>query len=209
MSSLEPVLADGLEQLGVPLSSSVQAKLLDYVRLLTKWNRVYNLTRVRGASAMVQRHLLDSLAVAPYLEGMRIIDVGSGAGVPGIPLALARPRFAFTLLDANAKRTRFMIQAVGELGLTNVEVVRSRVEDYTPLEPFDTVVARAFAPLPELLRLIRHVSRSNGVVLAMKGVLTSSEYTDLPAGFELQDVVVLQVPGVDAKRHLLRLRSKQ
>jgi 16S rRNA (guanine527-N7)-methyltransferase len=200
--SLHQRLEQGLTLLGVPLSAVDRQRLLAYVQLLAKWNAAYNLTAVRDPQDMVTRHLLDSLAVLPYLEGARVLDIGTGAGLPGIPLAVARPDLAFTLLDANAKKTRFVVQAVAELGLKNVEVAQARVENYRPAEKFDTLVARAFSSLADILENARHLCAPRGRFLIMKGQYPQAELAAMPAGYVLDEVVVLKVPGLDAARHL-------
>jgi 16S rRNA (guanine527-N7)-methyltransferase len=176
------------------------------VRLLAKWNSAYNLTAVRDPLEMVTRHLLDSLVVAPHLYGARVLDVGTGPGLPGIPLAVARPELAFTLLDANAKKTRFVVQAVGELVLKNVEVVQSRVENYRPSRIFDTVVSRAFASIADMLAHARHLCAPGGRFLAMKGAYPEEELKALPDGYDYE-VVPLAVPGLDAARHVVIVTS--
>jgi len=198
-------LAQGIAALGLPVAPGVQQKLLDYLALIGKWNRVYNLTAVRELGQMVSHHLLDSLAVAPHLDGHTLLDVGSGAGLPGIPLALVRPQWQVTLLEANHKKAAFLQQAVIELGLANAAVVRERVESFRPAQTFDVVISRAFADLAEFIALAgRHVGE-DGVLAAMKGVYPQEELDRLPAGFRLLDVVPLAVPGLDAERHLVLL----
>lgn len=202
-------LEPGLAELATPLPAEDRQRLLAFVRLLAKWNAAYNLTAVREPEEMLTRHVLDSLAVLPYLHGQRVLDIGTGAGLPGIPLAVARPDCVFTLLDANAKKTRFVTQAVGELGLKNVEVVQARVENYRPAEKFDTLVARAFADTAEILESARHLCAPHGHFLVMKGVYPEAELAAIPAEYALREVVVLKVPGLDAARHLaiVTLRS--
>jgi 16S rRNA (guanine527-N7)-methyltransferase len=195
-------LEQGLALLGVPLPPDDRQRLLAFVRLLAKWNAAYNLTAVRDPEEMVTRHVLDSLAVLPYLQGARVADIGTGPGLPGIPLAVARPDIAFTLLDANAKKTRFVTQAVGELGLKNVEVVQARAENYRPVEKFDTLVVRAFSSIADMLENTRHLCTPHGRFLAMKGVYPEEELAAIPADYAVQEVVALQVPGLDAARHL-------
>ena len=193
----------------MPLPAEDRQRLLAFVRLLAKWNAAYNLTAVRDPEAMIARHLLDSLVLLPYLQGPRVLDIGTGPGLPGIPLAVARPDFSFTLLDANAKKTRFVTQAVGELGLKNVEVVQSRVENYRPEQKFDTLVARAFSSIADMLKNTRHLCAPDGRFLAMKGVYPDEELAALPADFAVHEVLALKVPGLDAARHLaiITLRS--
>ena len=202
----EKILSSGLEQLGIALDVMTQQRLLDYVALLQKWNKVYNLTAVRDPEKMLTQHLLDSLAVLPHLCGKRVVDVGSGPGLPGIPLALANPSLDVTLLDSNHKKTTFLRQACLELGLENTTVVCGRVEAWRPAECFDTVVSRAFYDLAEFAGLALHLCCENGVLLAMKGIYPHEELTRLPDEVFLQHVVQLQVPGLGAERHLVVLR---
>ena len=157
---------------------------------------------MRDPLEMVTRHLLDSLAIEAHLRGARVLDVGTGPGLPGIPLAVARPDLGFTLLDANAKKTRFVVQAVGELVLKNVEVVQTRVENYRPSRTFDTVVSRAFASIADMLAHSRHLCAPGGRFLAMKGAYPEEELKALPAGCDIE-VVPLAVPGLDAARHVV------
>ncbi len=202
-AAAEATLVRGLERLA--LAPGLAAPLLDYLRLLSRWNRAYNLTAVTAPGEMVVRHLLDSLAVLPHLRGPRVLDVGTGAGLPGIPLALARPDWTFELLDSNGKKTRFVAQAATELGLGNVHVVWSRVEAYRPAACFNTVVSRAYAALGDWLRQTRALACPDGVWLAMKGTLPEAELGGLPPGFTVAAVERLQVPGLAAERHLVVL----
>lgn len=195
----------GLAELGLGLPEATRTALLQYVALLAKWNRAYNLTAVRDPVQMVTRHLLDALAVLPHLPPGRLLDVGSGAGVPGIPLALARPALAVVLLDGSAKRCRFLRQAVAALGLADATVVHSRVEDYRPESPFDVIIARAYAALTVLLEQTEPLLAPGGEVLAMKGLFPEEELADLPGGFRVAEVVPLTVPGLEAARHLVRV----
>ena len=204
-AALAATLARGLEQMVLPLSATVQEKLLAYVGLLAKWNRVYNLTAVRDPAEMVTRHLLDSLSVAQHLRGSRVLDVGSGAGLPGIPLALARPEWQFVLLDSNRKKTRFITQSCIELGLANVNVESCRIEDYHPEVLFDSVISRAFSELSAMLIATGRLCKPDGVMLAMKGEYPVAELAGVPPGFVVQGVEVLQVPGLDAQRHVVRV----
>ncbi len=206
--NLAQKLADGLAALHLDIPLDVQAALLDYVALLAKWNRAYNLTAVRQPAQMVVRHLLDSLVILPWLQGPRVLDVGTGPGLPGIPLALARPDLDFTLLDSNGKKIRFLVQAVAELGLKNVNVVQSRVEAFRPEILFETILARAFASITGLIEQTRHLLAANGRYLVMKGVYPVAEVDALPADFEVAGVHKLQVPGLEAERHLLLIQPK-
>jgi 16S rRNA (guanine527-N7)-methyltransferase len=198
---LQKQLAGGLEALGLLLPEAAQQALLDYLALLRRWNRRYNLTGIKDPADMVTRHLLDSLAVLPYLKGPRILDVGSGAGLPGIPLAVACPQYQFVLLDAAGKKTRFMLQAVADLGLKNVAVVRQRIEAFHPDAPFNTVVSRAFADINALLQLTAPLCHPQGIFLVMKGRYPEEELSLLPAAYTVLNVVALKVPGLAAARH--------
>lgn len=199
-------LTDGLEALGLDLSAEAVTQLLDFVALLGRWNRAFNLTSVRDPAQMITRHLLDSLSIAPALRGRRIVDVGTGGGLPGIPLAIACPERQFTLLDSNGKKTRFVTQAAAELGLHNVEVVKARAAEYHPPAPFDCVISRAFASVGELAQQAGHLCAEDGYILAMKGVYPMAELQSLPADFTVTEVVPLQVPSLDGERHLVVMR---
>ena len=201
--NLAQPLASGLAALDLDLDTAQQQKLLNYVALIAKWNKVYNLTAVRDPEAMVTQHLLDSLTVLPHLAGPRLIDVGCGAGLPGIPLAIARPEWKVGLLDSNHKKATFLRQACLELGLTNAEVVCERVERYRLEAGFDTVISRAFSDLGEFARLTAHLLTKDGKLYAMKGVYPHDEIGRLPQHFKVQEVIPLTVPGMDANRHLV------
>lgn len=196
-------IADALRQAGLDVPPTAAAQLADYLLLLERWNRTYNLTAVRHGADMIHRHIVDSLVILPWVRGPRVLDVGSGAGLPGIPLAIGRPALHVVLLDSSAKRVRFMRQAVAELNLGNVEVAHGRVEDYRPEALFDSVVARAFAALAELVRKAGRLCRGEGRLLAMKGTYPAAELAELPATYRVEGVYQLQVPGLDAERHLV------
>lgn len=204
--SLEEKLAGGLEEMGLDLGLVTQSSLLNYIVLMQKWNQVYNLTAVRDPEKMVTQHLLDSLAVLPHIVGRRIIDVGTGPGLPGIPLALANPALEVTLLDSSHKKTSFLRQARLELGLNNTTVVCERVEAWRPEEKYDVVISRAFSDLAEFAGLASHLCSDMGLMLAMKGVYPHEELMRLPATVALQGVEPLKVPGLAAERHLVLLR---
>lgn len=201
--SLAGELARGVAGLKLDLGGETQQKLLDYLALVRKWNRVYNLTAVREPQKMVSHHLLDSLAVVPHVEARSIIDVGSGAGLPGIPLALALPQSRVTLLDSNHKKAAFLKQAAIELALGNVEVVCERVEEWRGKQNFELVISRAFSALPEFLTAAGRLCAPRGRIAAMKGVYPDEELAQLPGGFELISVIPLAVPGLRAARHLV------
>jgi len=201
-------LVAGAHELGIALSEQQQWQLLDYLALLIKWNKAYNLTAVRDPDEMVSRHLLDSLSVVRYVAegGDRWLDVGSGGGMPGIPLAIMFPERRFVLLDSNGKKTRFLTQVKLELGLGNLEVVHERVERYRPEQPFAGISSRAFSALADFADWTRHLGDIDTRWLAMKGVHPEDELQALPADFELERCHVLQVPGCQGQRHLLILR---
>ena len=200
-------LDTGLERLGLDLPAAARQKLLDYVALIAKWNQVHNLTAIREPVKMVTHHLLDSLALLTVIDGpaKRLVDVGSGAGLPGIPLAIARPDWSVTLLDSNHKKGVFLQQAVSELGLSNATVVVDRVEAFRPEGGFDYVVSRAFSDLPEFAELSRHLRAAGGALLAMKGVYPYEEVLQLSPEIGTVEVIRLDVPGVDAERHLVSI----
>ncbi len=183
-----------------------EEKLRHYLQLLQRWNKVYNLTAVRDPAQMQVVHLDDSLSVAPYICGKRCLDVGSGAGLPGIPLAIIQPERQFTLLDTNGKKTRFMQQAVLELGLQNVNVVQTRVESWQPDQCFDAIISRAFASLSDFVTFTGKHACENGILYAMKGRYPDNELAELPTGWQVTAQHELHVPGLDAERHLLELQ---
>ena len=193
-------LAGGLQALGVSLNDAQQQALLDYRDLLVKWNRAYNLTAVRDPGEMIQRHLLDSLSVLAHLDDRDTLDVGTGAGLPGIPLAIARPDLRFVLLDSNGKKTRFVRHARRELGLSNVEVVNTRVEQYRNAP--SQIISRAFAALPDMLQALAPLITDGSRVLAMKAAAADQELAGLPAGWRAQ-VAPLSVPGLAEARVLV------
>ena len=203
--TLDEQLAAGVSALGLALSSVDQHRLLTYLTLLDKWNRVYNLTAVRETERMVSHHLLDSLAIMPYVEAGQVLDVGSGGGLPGIPLAIARPDLQVTLIDSIAKKTAFLLQAKAELGLENVAVVTGRVETHQDSAGFNTITSRAFSDLKEFVTLTRHLLAPGGRWLAMKGLYPHEEIAALPDWVQLSADHVLTIPNLDATRHLIIL----
>lgn len=199
-------LSAGIAALGLVLPAGAEEKLLVYLALLSKWNRTYNLTAVRDEAEMVTHHLLDSLAVLPHLGAVAsLADVGSGAGLPGLPLAVARPDLRLTSVEANQKKAAFQQQAKIELGLANVVVHCGRVEAVMPEKSFDAVVSRAFSDLAEFARLAGRLVREGGRLLAMKGVYPQQELAALPADWRLVAAPALTVPGLEAQRHLIIL----
>ena len=206
IESLRPELERGLRALG--LDAALSTPLLDYVALLARWNATYNLTAVRDPREMVGKHLLDSLAMHAFVDdiaaaGGSLADLGTGAGLPGIPLAIAKPGLRVVLVESNGKKVRFMREAVRKLGLANVEVVESRIEAYDAPGRFDAITARALATLPLIVALGGHLLRPGGVLLAMKGVLPDEEIAALPPGWQVRAAHVLAGPGLDAARHLV------
>jgi 16S rRNA (guanine527-N7)-methyltransferase len=204
---LAALLERGLVRLGAGLDAAARDRLVRYVLLLSRWNRAYNLTAVRDPARMVTRHLLDSLAILPWVTADRLIDVGTGPGLPGLPLAIARPACRVCLLDANGKKVRFLRQAVVELGLDNAEPVQARVESYRPALPFDLVTSRAFAALPEMIAHTRHLLAPEGRWLAMKGPSLGAEVASLPPDVRCA-VETLEVPGDSTPRQLVILSRR-
>ncbi len=195
-------LRHGIARLGITLCGDAQGKLLDYLALLHKWNKVYNLTAIRDPQQMVSHHLLDSLAVLPHLWAGRWLDVGCGPGLPGLVLAVARPDWRFALLDSNSKKISFVQQAVIELGLHNVSVHCERVNEWQPAERFDGIISRAFSELGEFLRGTHHLMAPHGRWAAMKGA-PQQELADMPDGCRVERMIPLQVPGLNAARSLV------
>ena len=195
--------------MGLHFSVPVQQKLVHYIQLIARWNKAFNLTAIRDVEDMVSKHLLDSLVVQPYLEGHTILDVGSGAGLPGIPFAITSPEKQFVLIDCNGKKTRFLTQAKIDLKLDNVEVVHQRVEDYQPVFDghriyFDVITARAYATTDDILSSTAHLQSENTRILVMQGKLDEQIDND---GYQLIESHALQVYGLDAERHLLEIKK--
>ncbi|HXZ49654.1 MAG TPA: 16S rRNA (guanine(527)-N(7))-methyltransferase RsmG [Usitatibacter sp.] len=206
--TLEAQIAEGAAAMGLALPAGAAATLARYLGLIEKWNRVHNLTAVREADQMVVLHVLDSLTLLPYVAGARtLLDVGTGAGLPGIPLAVARPDLAVTLLDSSHKKCAFLRQAKAELALANVEVVCERVESWKPRERFDAVVSRAFSDLADFVAQARHLVAEGGRLIAMKGVHPFEEIARVPATHRVARVLELSVPRLEAKRHLVILEA--
>jgi len=200
---LAPILEAGMQQMEVEYSSEQRDMLLAYLQLLMTWNRAYNLTAIRDPREMIKLHLLDSLAVLPHLSGKRLIDVGTGAGLPGIPLAIMCPERDFTLLDSNGKKTRFLFQARCDLGLSNLKEINSRVESHRPEVPYDAVLSRAFTSVADMVNKCSHLLSPEGLFLAMKGKFPQSELSEIGKDYKVNASLTLQVPGVDGERHLI------
>ena len=204
--SLRQRLCAGISELGLALDDAVVERLVAYVELLERWNAAYNLTAVRDPAEMVTRHLIDSLAIVPHVQGATLADLGSGAGLPGIPLAIAAPEREILLVDSNGKKARFLREAVRRLALTRVRVAESRVENVEG--SFDCITARAFASLAEMLGWGGHLLAPDGIWLALKGRFPQDELAAVPAEFVVDDVVALRVPGLDAERHLVIVKRR-
>ncbi len=205
MTRLGRLLAEGTSRLQLTLAREQQDRLLCYLDLLTRWNRVYSLTAVRVPEQMVVRHLLDSLSITKWVEHGPVLDVGSGPGLPGLVLAVALPHLRFVLLDSNRKKSRFCVQAVAELGLGNVDVVCERLEAYRPRERYGTILSRAFGPVQRCLGDLRRLGATDGLVLFMMGKRPSTDDASVAPSRECAKVMPLSVPGLDADRHLLIL----
>lgn len=205
---LRQQLEFGLNQMGLHYSVETQQKLVHYIQLIARWNKTFNLTAVRDVEEMVSKHLLDSLVVQPFLEGSLILDVGSGAGLPGIPFAITSPDKKFVLIDSNGKKTRFLVQAKIDLKLDNVEVIHSRVEDFQPMEQghriyFDVITARAYATTDDILNTTAHLQDEATSILVMQGKLDEQIKNDQ---YQLVESHSLDVYGLDAERHLLEIK---
>ena len=199
-----------LAQTALSVSDQQKQQLLAFVGLLDKWNKAYNLTSVRDPQEMLIKHILDSIVVSPYLQGERFIDVGTGPGLPGIPLAIMNPDKSFTLLDSLGKRIRFIRQVQHELGLTNIIPVQSRVEEFQPEQGFDGVLSRAFASLQDMVDWCHHLPAADqGLFYALKGVAPDTASDPLPSWCQIQQIILLQVPELDAERHLVLIRKVQ
>ncbi|MDD5410994.1 MAG: 16S rRNA (guanine(527)-N(7))-methyltransferase RsmG [Methylobacter sp.] len=204
MEDCRKILVSGIASLNLNITDEQVDQLLSFIKLIEKWNKAYNLTAIRDREEMARLHILDSLAIVPHIEGKRVIDIGTGAGLPGIPLAICLPETEFTLLDSNAKKTRFVQQVVLELKLKNVNVCHSRVENYHPEQPFNSVITRAFASLSDIVKLTTHLLAKDGVLLAMKGQNLDAELAQIEAK---KSVISVSVPGTDVERCLVRIES--
>lgn len=203
-AAADQLLSNGLQALAI--SESAAPPLQQFLRLLQKWNSAYNLTSVEEPEQMVTHHLFDALVVQSFLKGPNIVDVGTGAGIPGIPLAIICPDFRFTLLDSNSKKTRFIQQAIIELRLTNVVAEHNRAERFQPARRFDTVLSRAFTSLAQMLEMTQHLCAPDGVFVAMKGRYPGDELKDVHPPFGVERVASIQVPFLEAERHVVLLK---
>ena len=206
MNQVVALLRQGVAGMGLVLPAVAMDQLASYLELLAKWNRVYNLTAIRDESKLVSHHVLDSLAVVGHLPDGNIVDIGSGAGLPGIPIAISCPGQAVTLLDSNQKKSAFLQQAVAELGLSNTRVVTVRAEVYRPTELFKTVISRAFSDLADFVKLAGHLCAAEGVMIAMKGLHPDDEVARVAASWQVSKTVRLDIPQLEASRHLIFLR---
>ncbi|MFI4889473.1 MAG: 16S rRNA (guanine(527)-N(7))-methyltransferase RsmG [Steroidobacterales bacterium] len=199
------LLVDGAAELGVAISGAQQTATLQLVDALEAGNAQFNLTAIRDREGMLRKHVLDSLSLQPFLHGQRIADIGTGAGFPGLPLAIVNPGRQFTLVEATGKKARFVVQTAAMLGLTNTEVVNRRAEDYRPPQPFDTVIARALASIDAFIAFAGHLCAPDGRLLAMKGKRPDEEIAAMPRGFRVLAVHRLRVPGLPDERHLIEI----
>ena len=198
-----------LDEAGISLTDHQKNQLVAYVEMLNKWNKAYNLTSVRDPNEMLIRHILDSIVVAPHLQGERFIDVGTGPGLPGIPLSIVLPDAHFTLLDSLGKRVRFLRQVQHELHLPNIAPVQSRVEDFPAEPPFDGVISRAFASLNDMVNWCQHLPGTQGKFYALKGLIPNDEIDTLPAQFSVESIVKLDVPHLEGDRHLVVIKANK
>ncbi|SON51232.1 16S rRNA (guanine(527)-N(7))-methyltransferase RsmG [Vibrio tapetis] len=209
MSALRLKLDQLIDQTDLEVNDHQRDQLVGYVEMLNKWNKAYNLTSVRDPQEMVVKHILDSIVVSPYLPGEDFIDVGTGPGLPGIPLAIMNPDKRFTLLDSLGKRIRFIKQVVHELGISNVTPVQSRVEDFHVEEGFDAVLSRAFASVVDMVEWCHHLPKAkSGVFLALKGMRPDTELDQLPSWCSVTNIKALKVPELEGERHLVTLVRK-
>lgn len=206
-TELHTELLNQLNQNHLSINEIMSKKLIEYVMLLHKWNQIHNLTSIREPLQMLSKHIIDSLSIGPYLQGPSILDVGTGAGLPGIPLAMTHPHYHFVLLDSNGKKTRFLTHVLQTLLIPNIDIILMRVEKYHPENCFNSIVSRAFSHLNEFLQKTKHLCCENGIFLAMKGQYPIKEINALEPYFKLIDTKSLQIMGLDEQRHLLILKN--
>lgn len=208
MTTIDHLLTVALEENDIVLSHTMKEQILFYLDLLKTWNRVHNLTAIIEPRDMVYLHVIDSLTANPYLQGSRMLDVGTGGGLPGIPLAILDPGKEWVLLDKNSKKIRFLNQVIAELNLTNVTAIHSRIENFHPSECFDTILSRALGTLRMFVELAQHLLCPDGILVAMKGKYPEAELLDLPDAFEVKQIIEIHIKGIDIARHLVCLRKK-
>jgi len=201
--NFEKKLSDAAKEIGMSLNEIQLGLLLDYLALLIKWNKAYNLTAIRDPQEMLVKHLIDSLSIAPYIQGDYLADVGTGPGLPGIPMAIVFPEKRFLLVDSNGKKTRFLTQSKITLGLENIEVLNGRVEEIPAKEKFDQIMSRAFTALDNMVNLCKHLLTDQGDFLAMKGLNPTDEISKLPEGYAVKSTIKLCVPACEDDRHLI------
>lgn len=205
MADFALLLGRALEQNGIAVANPIQAQLVRYLELIQKWNRVFNLTTITEPREMVYLHLVDSLIISPHLYGERLLDVGTGAGLPGIPLALINPNQQWTLLDKNSKKTRFLTQVCAELGLNNVNIAHGRCEDFQPEHCFDSILSRAFSSIGSFVQVTEHLLKPDGMFIAMKGKYPDDELAAIPSTVHIKDILPITIKGMNVERHVVRL----
>lgn len=207
VAQLDNALREGIAAQGLQVEDPQRAALLQYIGLLQRWNKAYNLTSIKDPVQMLSYHLLDSLSIGPHLQGRSFIDVGTGAGLPGIPLAVTHPDKTFSLLDSNGKKIRFLFQIKTALQLSNVKEIQGRVEGYKPEQLYDGVISRAFASLTDMIEGSEHLLASGGCFYAMKGRYPDKELSELPKGYKVEQAIELDVPTLDQQRHLVIIKK--
>ena len=202
------LLKEGIEETSLSISDQQQQQMIEYLKLLTKWNKAFNLTSITDRKEMVIKHLLDSLIALPWIKGTSVLDVGTGAGIPGVPLAIAKPELSFTVLDSNGKKTRFIKQAISELGIQNVQVAQARTENFHPESPFQQIICRAYSSLTKFVEQTGSMMHPSIELLAMKGQFPTSEIEELPNSVVVEDQIELSVPYLHEQRHLIILKPR-
>jgi 16S rRNA (guanine527-N7)-methyltransferase len=203
------LLSEKLSEADINISAPIQNKIVDFLLLLIKWNQTYNLTSIRYPEKMITHHVLDSLSIAKLLEGNQILDVGTGAGFPGIPLALTEPSRSFVLIDSNGKKIRFLLHVIQQLQIPNVMLVQERVESYKSSHQFTTIISRAFSSIKDFIEQTKHLCSKDCKFLAMKGEYPLAELADLPNGFSVKAIDVIEIKGLEAKRHAVSLQRTE
>ncbi len=206
-AQLDKALKEGIAAQSLQVDDQARAAMLQYLGLLQRWNRAYNLTSIKDPLQMLSYHLLDSLSIGQYLQGQAFIDVGTGAGLPGIPLAVTHPNKTFSLLDSNGKKVRFLFQVKTALKLGNVKELQGRVEEHKPEQLYDGVISRAFASLTDMIEGSKHLLASGGSFYAMKGRYPDKELSELPKGYKVEHAIALEVPALDQQRHLIIIKK--